>query len=205
LDFGFAEEERVLVQQTNDICGTPLMLAPETFDGKPQSCPADVWAAGCCIYEMVTREHPFSNPRVQRKVKDGLSGNIEECEEMSMSVRIKRNKPGEINLVQAKPNESQKKKAKRAGFRQKKEFHQVATRFSTNQRFVDRFEELAVAVTSPAVVLDLSNARFEQVPDLKQLVQKLLTREVKERPTAEATIGKSYSSGVQTSDVKVGS
>merc|ERR1719313_2027384 len=31
-DFGFAEEQSVLQAAKNDICGTPLMLAPETFD-----------------------------------------------------------------------------------------------------------------------------------------------------------------------------
>jgi serine/threonine protein kinase len=199
-DFGFAEDEQQLLSMTNDICGTPLMLAPETFDGKPQQSPADVWAAGCCLYEMVTREHPFSNPRVQRKVKDGMEA---PCEEMSMSVRIKRDKPGEINLMQAKLNEAQKKNYKgkeKQGFRNRKDFHQVATRFSTNARFVERFEELAVAVTSPAVQVDTSHARFQQMPELKDMVLKLLTRDVKQRLTAEQVIGKSYSAAAQPSN-----
>jgi len=199
-DFGFAEEESVLATMTNDICGTPLMLAPETFDGKPQMCPADVWAVGCSLYEMVTREHPFSNPRVQRKVKDGIAD--VEPPEMSMSVRIKRGEKKELNLMTAKPSEANKKREKK-GFRNRKDFHQVATRFSTNARFVERFEELAVAVTSPAVAVDTSHARFGQSPVLKDLVLKLLTRDVNTRPTAEAIVGKSYSAGVSSNDVKI--
>lgn len=196
-DFGFGEDCAQLASTPNDICGTPLMLAPETFDGRPQQCPTDVWATGCCLYELITIEHPFSNSKVQRKVKTGLEGG--EVEEMTMSVRIKRQKPGDIEIMDAKQSETQKKSdgrkgKKGAGLRNRKDFHNVAKRFSTNPRFIERFEELAVAVTSNAIQIDTSHSRFHEKPELniKELVLKLLTRDVTQRPTADLIAGKEY-------------
>jgi serine/threonine protein kinase len=66
------------------------------------------------------------------------------------------------------------------------EFYKVATKFSTNAKFVEKFEELAVAVTSEAVELNFAHQRFKDEPKFVEIANALLTRDVKKRPTAAA-------------------
>ncbi|XAR68111.1 Mitogen-activated protein kinase kinase kinase [Bertholletia excelsa] len=46
---------------TAEIGGTPAFMAPETARGEQQGCPADIWALGCTVIEMVTGESPWRN------------------------------------------------------------------------------------------------------------------------------------------------
>jgi len=182
-DFGFAESAGKLLEQTKDICGTPLMLSPETFDGSPQQFPSDVWACGCCLYELVAREHPFSNSVVQKFVKD-----CSPVEELAMSCVLRRQDPEKaepcpVRLLDARPNST--------GLRARADFHKVASRFSKNARFVERFQDLAVAVTSPVVKVDTSARRFSEQPELRDLVLRLLTRDVAHRPSAAELVADS--------------
>ena len=39
--------------------GTPYFMCPELVQGKPYTFPADIWAAGCVLFEMLTHEHAF--------------------------------------------------------------------------------------------------------------------------------------------------
>ena len=39
--------------------GTPYYMSPELFKYKPYSYKSDVWALGCCIYEICTLRHAF--------------------------------------------------------------------------------------------------------------------------------------------------
>jgi serine/threonine protein kinase len=39
--------------------GTPVFMAPEMFKRKPYDHKADVWAAGCVLYEMMQLSEPF--------------------------------------------------------------------------------------------------------------------------------------------------
>lgn len=40
--------------------GTPYYLSPEICEEKPYNEKSDVWALGCCIYQMATGKHPFN-------------------------------------------------------------------------------------------------------------------------------------------------
>lgn len=40
--------------------GTPYYLSPEICEEKPYNEKSDVWALGCCVYQMATGKHPFN-------------------------------------------------------------------------------------------------------------------------------------------------
>ncbi|KAL8205266.1 hypothetical protein R6Q57_008817 [Mikania cordata] len=54
-DFGCAK----WANQVTPICGTPMFMAPEVARGEEQGFPADVWAVGCTVIEMVTGGSPW--------------------------------------------------------------------------------------------------------------------------------------------------
>lgn len=199
-DFGFAESATKVAAKTKDICGTPLMLSPETFDGQPQQFPVDVWACGCCVYELVVGEHPFSNGKVQQTVKDHLAAKKEHVlqpvpfeDALRQSCTFQRTGTlGSHNLEITEIASAPSFNSATGGFRDRGDFTKVATRFSKNERFVERFEELAIAVTSPAVQVDYSSLRFSEMPELHGIVRKALMRDVARRPTADQLAGKNY-------------
>ncbi|XP_072317974.1 serine/threonine-protein kinase Nek4 [Eucyclogobius newberryi] len=59
-DLGIA---RVLENQNDmasTLIGTPYYMSPELFSNKPYNHKSDVWALGCCVYEMSTLRHAFN-------------------------------------------------------------------------------------------------------------------------------------------------
>ncbi|KAF4093614.1 hypothetical protein AMELA_G00004080 [Ameiurus melas] len=59
-DLGIA---RVLENQNDmasTLIGTPYYMSPEIFSNKPYNYKSDVWALGCCVYEMATLKHAFN-------------------------------------------------------------------------------------------------------------------------------------------------
>ena len=40
--------------------GTPYYMSPELFRNEPYGKESDVWALGCCTFEMMTRRHAFN-------------------------------------------------------------------------------------------------------------------------------------------------
>ncbi|XP_066472141.1 serine/threonine-protein kinase Nek4 isoform X2 [Tiliqua scincoides] len=59
-DLGIA---RVLENQSDmasTLIGTPYYMSPELFSNKPYNYKSDVWALGCCAYEMATLKHAFN-------------------------------------------------------------------------------------------------------------------------------------------------
>lgn len=42
------------------IIGTPYYMSPEIFSNQPYNSKSDVWALGCCVYEMLTLKHAFN-------------------------------------------------------------------------------------------------------------------------------------------------
>lgn len=78
----------------------------------------------------------------------------------------------------------QKKGAK---MREPSEFYKVAARISTNRDFVQKFEELAVAVTSESIMPFYGSPRFaesQESSQLRTISNALLTRDPKNRSTA---------------------
>uniref|UniRef100_A0A7S0SVZ2 Protein kinase domain-containing protein n=1 Tax=Mantoniella antarctica TaxID=81844 RepID=A0A7S0SVZ2_9CHLO len=47
--------------------GTPHYISPEIVEGRPYEFPTDVWALGCCLYEMLMGKRPFDSGSKDRQ------------------------------------------------------------------------------------------------------------------------------------------
>ena len=73
-DFGLArplEDEAIMAETA---CGTPYYLSPEKVRGLPYSKPADLWALGVVLYEILAFRRPFQSDNLA-----ALSGLIQTC------------------------------------------------------------------------------------------------------------------------------
>ena len=68
VDFGLAfieeREDANRMTQEGMIMGTPFYMSPEQCHGKGVGPPADIYAFGCMLYEMVTSVVPFDGPGI---------------------------------------------------------------------------------------------------------------------------------------------
>ncbi|CAF0871108.1 unnamed protein product [Rotaria sordida] len=58
------------------IIGTPYYMSPEIFSNKPYGQRSDIWALGCCVYEMTTLEHAFNAKDMNSLVLKIIRGQI---------------------------------------------------------------------------------------------------------------------------------
>jgi len=61
-DFGFARAHVVSNNDSDSFCGTLQYMAPEVIARTGHGKPADWWAFGCLIFEMLTTRTPFNHP-----------------------------------------------------------------------------------------------------------------------------------------------
>ncbi|XP_074814357.1 serine/threonine-protein kinase Nek4 isoform X5 [Natator depressus] len=59
-DLGIARVLENQYDMANTLIGTPYYMSPELFSNKPYNYKSDVWALGCCVYEMATLKHAFN-------------------------------------------------------------------------------------------------------------------------------------------------
>ncbi|MFJ1269209.1 protein kinase [Legionella lytica] len=60
-DLGFS----IRAEKARDILGTPSYMAPEIWRGQGYSQNVDVWALGISLYQLLTKQLPFSGPTIQ--------------------------------------------------------------------------------------------------------------------------------------------
>ncbi|KAK4355227.1 hypothetical protein RND71_024198 [Anisodus tanguticus] len=69
---------KLLADENYGFSGTPAFMAPEVARGEEQDFPADIWAVGCTVIEMVTGSHPWSDLKdpVSALYRIGYSGDL---------------------------------------------------------------------------------------------------------------------------------
>lgn len=75
-DFGLAKLLKN-DEQAHTMCGTPEYVAPEVLLGKGHSRPADWWALGILIYEMVLGKTPFKGKNVQSLYREIIKKDLD--------------------------------------------------------------------------------------------------------------------------------
>lgn len=58
-DFGIAKIFNQTKDLTDSMVGTPLYMSPEQYNSKKYGFKSDIWAFGCCLYEMCNLKHAF--------------------------------------------------------------------------------------------------------------------------------------------------
>lgn len=73
-DLGIARVLESASDMASTLIGTPYYMSPELFTNKPYNHKSDVWALGCCVYEMCTLRHAFNAKDMSSLVYKILKG-----------------------------------------------------------------------------------------------------------------------------------
>ncbi|KAL5014733.1 hypothetical protein ScPMuIL_009003 [Solemya velum] len=75
-DLGIARVLESSTDMATTLIGTPYYMSPELFSNKPYNHKSDVWALGCCVYEMTTLKHAFNAKDMNSLVYKILKGKM---------------------------------------------------------------------------------------------------------------------------------
>lgn len=75
-DLGIARVLDSSSDMATTLIGTPYYMSPELFSNKPYNHKSDVWALGCCVYEMMTLKHAFNAKDMNSLVYKILRGKM---------------------------------------------------------------------------------------------------------------------------------
>lgn len=75
-DLGIARVLDNSADMATTLIGTPYYMSPELFSNKPYNHKSDVWALGCCVYEMMTLKHAFNAKDMNSLVYKILRGKM---------------------------------------------------------------------------------------------------------------------------------
>ncbi|XP_064632809.1 serine/threonine-protein kinase Nek4-like isoform X2 [Lineus longissimus] len=92
-DLGIARVLETSSDMATTLIGTPYYMSPELFSNKPYNHKSDVWALGCCVYEMATLKHAFNAKDMNSLVYRILRG--------KMPTMPKSYSPELLNLIKA--------------------------------------------------------------------------------------------------------
>jgi len=80
-DFGLAHlRDLSTITQLGDVMGTPLYMSPEQTLGESAGPPADCFALGIILYQMLCGQHPFARPENQEEPRTRLFQRIQNAE-----------------------------------------------------------------------------------------------------------------------------
>lgn len=71
-DFGISKI--IATKGATTVLGTPYYISPEMCEGKPYNAKSDVWALGCILYEMASREKTFEGSNLPALVNKIMKG-----------------------------------------------------------------------------------------------------------------------------------
>eukprot|EP00058_Branchiostoma_floridae_P017313 XP_002602801.1 hypothetical protein BRAFLDRAFT_227132 [Branchiostoma floridae] len=75
-DLGIARVLDSSSDMATTLIGTPYYMSPELFSNKPYNHKSDIWALGCCVYEMATLKHAFNAKDMNSLVYKILRGKM---------------------------------------------------------------------------------------------------------------------------------
>ncbi|XP_047127055.1 serine/threonine-protein kinase Nek4 isoform X1 [Hydra vulgaris] len=75
-DLGIARVLENNFDMATTMIGTPYYMSPELFSNKPYNTKSDIWALGCCVYEMITLKHAFNASDMNSLVYKILKGKL---------------------------------------------------------------------------------------------------------------------------------
>lgn len=75
-DLGIARVLENSSDMATTLIGTPYYMSPELFSSQPYNQKSDVWALGCCVYEMTTLRHAFNARDMNSLAFKILSGKL---------------------------------------------------------------------------------------------------------------------------------
>ncbi|KAM9533932.1 serine/threonine-protein kinase Nek4 isoform 5-T5 [Guaruba guarouba] len=75
-DLGIARVLENQYDMASTLIGTPYYMSPELFSNKPYNYKSDVWALGCCVYEMATLKHAFNAKDMNSLVYQIIEGKL---------------------------------------------------------------------------------------------------------------------------------
>ena len=75
-DLGIARVLDGSCDLANTVIGTPYYMSPELFANKPYNYKSDIWALGCCVYEIATLKHAFTATNINALMCRILQGKV---------------------------------------------------------------------------------------------------------------------------------
>ena len=78
-DLGIARVLEGSCDLAETVVGTPYYMSPELFSNKPYNHKSDIWALGCCVYEMATLRPPFSAHNINSLMVKIMRGQVSVC------------------------------------------------------------------------------------------------------------------------------
>lgn len=80
-DLGIARVLDGSCDLASTVIGTPYYMSPELFANKPYNYKSDIWALGCCVYEIATLKHAFTATNINALMCRILQGKVRGGEE----------------------------------------------------------------------------------------------------------------------------
>eukprot|EP00347_Sterkiella_histriomuscorum_P015779 403355712 len=85
-DLGLAKSIHNPEDIINTICGTPIYMAPELFNGNSYNYKVDVWAVGTLLFHLLTGTYPFKGRNIDELKKNLRDGSYKIPKDISISI-----------------------------------------------------------------------------------------------------------------------
>ena len=76
-DFGIAKVLEATNAHADTMIGTPYYLSPEICEGQAYNAKSDIWALGCCLYEMCSLAYPFNSTTMRGLIAQIITAKVQ--------------------------------------------------------------------------------------------------------------------------------